>query len=647
MPKENELRRNWRTGEQRIYKQGKWRLVRPDETATGPNLARGLLQGATFGFGDELIGAGVAGAAKLGGDPRPFGNIYREARDAERQAGADFSAARPTISTATNFAGGAVTGGAGGARAMATPYAQTHPIIASGLLGGGAAATAGAGNAPEMSDVPGMAATGAMFGVPLGVALPMAGEVATRGVGGLMKGVGRSVTTPAGVARRGVVQEIARDDDTVGALVQRQRDLGPEATLADAAGESLLQRTEALANMPGAVSSAAQRVMNRRQSGQFRRFMQAVRQTAGREGEDFTASFRRLAQAREEMAAPFYQRANRVHVEPSDVEALDGSLSRMLREGWGSRPPLRNSKFSAPIERLKKRLKVKDKRYNTGERYRSNIGELDNVRRELNDQIGRNLRAGNNDMAAHLMEARRRLTTIMDEASPDYRDARRMFADYSEMRDAMQRGTRVLRDDAEELALDISEMSEAAQDAYRLGAAKAVRDKLASVNDLQGTSASGAWRVAGSPLMRERLRNAFPVGRDGDTAFDEFMDAVSREQRFSEVSTRLLRNSRTAARDAGQADLMETGIDIATSGGAMTMLRRALDSLGPKNRLPEPVREEYARLLLQSGPDEVERSLRRLGARRENIDEIVRYVRGAAATEGPVFIAAEQDAFSP
>src|SRR3954469_12028799 len=68
-------------------------------------LAGQYMQGATFGFGDEIKGAIEGGKAKLlrGED---YGPAYEKARDEARQRNKDFAARHPWQSGATELVGG-------------------------------------------------------------------------------------------------------------------------------------------------------------------------------------------------------------------------------------------------------------------------------------------------------------------------------------------------------------------------------------------------------------------------------------------------------------------------------------------------------------------------------------------------------------
>jgi hypothetical protein len=73
------------------------------------NLAGGasaLMQGGLMNFGDEVMGAGIAGYQKLKGDPRPFSKVYAEARDATRGLYTEFRDNNPKTALGLNIAGG-------------------------------------------------------------------------------------------------------------------------------------------------------------------------------------------------------------------------------------------------------------------------------------------------------------------------------------------------------------------------------------------------------------------------------------------------------------------------------------------------------------------------------------------------------------
>lgn len=164
--------------------------VKKDEPGFLMSLGRGGLQGATMGFGDELIGGGVTSLIQAGANmlPKslaqkwdvaqaPAGDAYRFGRDEERKANAAAQKAHKWA-----YLGGNVAGGLASA-------AVTPGFAAAKGAGLGMRALAGLGNgvaqgavfglgASEAKDVAGMVKdtlTGGVVGGALGGALPVVG----------------------------------------------------------------------------------------------------------------------------------------------------------------------------------------------------------------------------------------------------------------------------------------------------------------------------------------------------------------------------------------------------------------------------------------------------------------------------------------
>lgn len=151
--------------------------------AAGPSqgeaAARGFAQGATLGFGDEVVGlAGAAGAA-LGGsgvDPeflRLYGpDGYTEARDEDRAANSAAGAAHPLTFMGSYLGGGLLPVLAAGAAAPG----EFAGAAGAAELGAGLGAVAGAGDSLRLQDMPADAVKGGVLGGVLGPALHGAGQ---------------------------------------------------------------------------------------------------------------------------------------------------------------------------------------------------------------------------------------------------------------------------------------------------------------------------------------------------------------------------------------------------------------------------------------------------------------------------------------
>jgi len=155
-----------------------------NETDSAGSYAGSALQGATLGFGDELIGAGGGLVEylrnKAKGGTLGLGEAYKQNRDAARIMLERDVGAHPLV----NFAGGflAPIPGAGAAKGGVAAAKTLGSAAKSAALGGlGAGVVGGAGNARELSDIPLEALKGGALGATVGGAL----GAGARGVGAI------------------------------------------------------------------------------------------------------------------------------------------------------------------------------------------------------------------------------------------------------------------------------------------------------------------------------------------------------------------------------------------------------------------------------------------------------------------------------
>jgi hypothetical protein len=129
--------------------------------------ARGLFQGATFGFGDEIIAGGTAGLKKIvSGDDRSLGDIYQQELQRERERIGEFRETDPIKAYGSEFAGGA-----------AVPLGVAKNVKQAVTLGSGTGGAYAAGSSEgdamdRLMAVP----TGAAFGAILGGTFQVAGR---------------------------------------------------------------------------------------------------------------------------------------------------------------------------------------------------------------------------------------------------------------------------------------------------------------------------------------------------------------------------------------------------------------------------------------------------------------------------------------
>jgi hypothetical protein len=185
------------------------------------------LQGATFGFADEVTDRVGAGIASLATD-ESYDDLLKEARGNTKERFQQQFEQNPGTAIASNIGGALLTGGAG---ASTKAGAATTNMLRSGGLGArvakGAVAGAssgalyGAGSSDEGHRLEG-AGQGAIYGAAIGGAIPAVGAA----VGSAVKGT-RNAATGA-VARGGEELIDAADNMKSGAsgLYQQMRDKG-------------------------------------------------------------------------------------------------------------------------------------------------------------------------------------------------------------------------------------------------------------------------------------------------------------------------------------------------------------------------------------------------------------------------------------
>ncbi len=573
----------------------------PDVPITGRNVARSALQGLTLGFGDEITGGLVAGIGKLTGDERPIGDIYREARDAERAELAAFEEANPKTALASSIGGGVISGGLGAARALATPVGKFAaaklaniplrsrvPIIAgtsaaTGTVGG---AVGGAGAAEELSDVPREAAVGAGIGAGMGSALGPFAEVATTAVPAVV-GAARRAFDPVTASNRMVRRSLTDSGlETLADARGRLAELGEGARIADV-GEGTQARLDWLAQRPGATRQAVTDELLPRSREQIGEVMEPL--GAGRRLEALDA----LKAQRAEVASPLYERAFAQGVEQTE------ELDKIFRELEASDPGIwADARRSGIREALGEGTDLNPAMYGTD--VVPSLRGWQAMKTHLDALEGRAKRAGDNPTARQYGNVRRRLLRELDRQNPDYRAAREMWAGSMEFENFIEDGAGFMRPGQSAAVVErtLSEMSPTQKEAYRIGAVQAVEDRLSN----QGWT-HDATRFFKTPAMERKLRALF----DSDDEFSGFMrnlDASATKQRTFAMASGGPDTARRLLYEGEQVPemLIGFGADMATQGtpGAANNLVSRLARRVPTSRAS--TRDLAGQALLESDP---------------------------------------------
>ena len=147
---------------------------------------------------------------------------------------------------------------------------------------------------------------------------------------------------------------------------------------------------------------------------------------------------------------------------------------------------------------------------------------LHQVKRKLDGDIGKAVRSGDNTEASDLLQLKNDLLTEIDLASPNYKEARKIYANQKANENALIFGEKNIfsgKVNAEEFAEEIKDYSKSELEALRVGIKKAISDT--SGNKLKTYNAVDRKFI--TPNTREKLEIA--IGKDSADKLYQSVDA--------------------------------------------------------------------------------------------------------------------------
>lgn len=569
-------------------------------TATGAALPRGVRaamtagQGLTLNFLDELGGAAALGQlgqsyAMGGTDVAPTRADYTAPRDIVRGGVKQFAQESPGAAMGLEFAGGIPTMIVGGGGALTLGQRVAQALKTGGAFGG--VSGAGASKADTPSGVAGDALTGAAISGGLGAF--------GSGAGGVLSAAGRRGAAALGNER--TAQELARErlanvlNKTLPNQFQpsgqfqkrvksRLGSLGPNAPLA-AVGPETVAELDVLASMPGTSRRNLNVARREIQSGRGPALVSAAEEALKATGRPFQQTLEGFVTAKQQAAKPFYDQLQDATV-TVDKELIS-LLQRAERAHGGAEELAQVAGRNLPS--LSSLTAGQSLPFNS----------LDTVKKALWDiaEGAKGEFGASTERSRAYHKLRRELIDKLDKASPVddfgrsiYRTARETFESGAQLETAMRRGANAMGEKVDDLRSTMNDMDIAEVEAFRLGAAQALRDKL-------GTQA-GQTQILNlykEPALQSKLKVIF--GND----FNKFRRAVLQEEQIKEVE-RAGRGSQTFARGAQAEDMGQfmDAVDTAQAtktGDVSGLIRRGVSALA----MPEPVRNELSKMLLKKG----------------------------------------------
>lgn len=565
-------------------------------------------QGATFNFADELAGL-TRGALS----PNDFAQQYRSGRDFVRGATEQYGEEHPVLAPIAGLAGGLATGGPaalaatraiGGAAGKTLAGRLAKSSATGGILGG----VAGAGSAEDVESMPWDIAKSGAFGA----VAPMVINPIVSGVRGGYNAL-MSNFTGAGarnVAQQRVANAIAQDRPAYppGPMAGAERDpaaeagarltrLGPEARIADSAGQSTRDLLDTMATLPGVTRERVDSMLRARTASVPQR-LDAI-PTALNQGHRAAPTLEALQQVKEAASRPLYKAVENKVVpitpalealmqRPAFKEAFDQAVTNAANRGE-QLPLLEDLMKAGPVSGVKVKF-------------------WDDVKKGLDDVIAAKKRGlgvqtpSNKNQAQSTLQSsldiKHELVSEVDRLTGGaYKLARDAYAGPAAMQVALEDGMKVWTMSAPEITAALAKMSASEQQAFRMGAGELLREKVGSPRGQ--AELLNAWKDRN---VREKLQVLF-----GDAkTYREALSTLFAEERLRRLQ-RVGQGSQTARREAGMEDFNLGALsDVAAAAGAVksgsfTGMLDAARKAYNRVATPEPVRDEVGRILMSSG----------------------------------------------
>ena len=569
---------------------------------------------AMLNWGDELYGGlGALGAAVTGND---ISQAYQETRDLIRGIDTSFREEYPNTALGTQLAASlpatiynplplksskiALSGG----QKLAQLVGNTGRVAATGAMYGG---ISGAGRSEKETlggvagDAGNAAATSAIMG---GLSYPVA-----LGIGGVGRNIYQRTPMGAGSASSFADQKIAeallRDaqgkafnasnpdvlTQNAGNMAATRLGKMPQgAPLATAGGRNLQGLTDVVAITEGATKQAVARKQHELIAQEARRMTDSAAKALGTGRPDYNTTIEGFINAAKLKAAPYYNQLQGVNLQIDDD--LRGILARSEPFFAGSN--LRSKVDNVGGATLKEALNPAATSVP--------LARLDVLKQTLYDMEEAGKRSGKLGLSRSIAKLRNELTNKLDDLSPKtqqgdsiYKLARDAYGGDMQLKNAVEQGRLIFREDAMNIRDTLKTMSQSEKDAFRLGVYQAIVDKTGKMSGR--TELMNNYR---DPAITDRLKAVF--GND----YRKFASKLAAEfelKKFQKVGA----GSQTAERQSGMGDLNLSPLRDASEGvaalasGNRGAAASKLSSLWQSVSVPESVRADMGKSLLLEG----------------------------------------------
>ena len=286
-----------------------------------------------------------------------------------------------------------------------------------------------------------------------------------------------------------------------------------------------------------------------RGEGQYDRINAAVGKLV--DGEDIESSLANLAQIKQEEAKPLYNAA----FAPNKVVDPNHPRFPELRELIKLDDFKRGRSAGERVWRLE--TGNSEAQFNQLNPFE----QIDWIKKGLDAEIGKLLRAGDNTTAGAMIGAKNKMLAIADDMNPEYAQARQVWSGAQGQQDALLLGESLFNASGQvktgqalrEIRKQYDSFSEAQKTAFSIGLFEKAMDSVGTV--IESGTANSAKRGFLTPNSERALREFLPQEQAG-----EFLELMQREYRQQMNANQALSGSPTGRRiNAGEAVRMATG----------------------------------------------------------------------------------------
>jgi len=605
--------------------------------------ARSVVQGLTFGFGEELEAGIKTGFGLIGDYDKEVTNLRKDIED--------FQKTNPLLSLGGEVVGGvlpALIPGVGLATAARTAAGTGQAALRGAGVGAGYGAAYGAGTAEgDIGERLKGAGTGGLVGGAFGGAVPVVGRAFSAGTTRLADafGVGGAKRAEQ-FADQKILQALEREGltpDEAVVKLQKARDLGQEDLLIADLGESMRALGYSAQAIPQRSKTKVAEKLEERAAEQAERITDDLTSRAKIDGPFSLQYIDELTKAQEELSKPLYKEAYQQTIPTKAFkDFFTGPRSTVMIEASKNAKKIQAAKGKEIID-ISKILKNK-KELNKFLRGDIPTEYLHSIKMGLDDLIASqvdNLSGRATKKGAAYIQLKNDFNKIIESYNPAYKKANKTFSDFARLRQAYEVGFKAKNKSPQYLNKLISTFNDGEKEAFKVGFIANVKDQSEKLSD----SRDFVKVIFGSPRNRELLRKVFPEGSEGTKQFQQFKKVIDLEKEKIQTRRKVGQLSPTEER---RLAVQEAGTDPGEVASLMTQLGRG-DVLGSAQRLmggigarigglnPQSAEVIAKKLFLQSPDEQIQflKSLNKVDAELvQNILNKIKREQTAAALLG-------------